>query len=255
MLSCSFHDKSDAAPMILYLHGLGVAGWSWDPVIGALREYGAVVPDLPGHGGSCDTQWRSLDDTAARVAELVDSLPEDRPLHLAGHSLGAYVGLILLTLRQERFASAVLSGFHVTPPPRPNLLKLAYVVNGFVIRVPPLLRRFAAVFGDEAIQKRFVEGAGAISSRTIRRAGIQVVEFKPPAGLEALSLPLMSIAGEAEPEAIRFAPDRLSRQLPNVYPRILHGRDHMWPIKEPQTFADALRAHVSGQSETWAPVA
>lgn len=251
MLSQSLRDTGDSAPIVLYLHGLGVAGWSWDPVIAALPEYGALVPDLPGHGESSEIPWRSLADTAARVAEVVESLPADRPLHVAGHSLGAYVGLILLTLQRERFATAVLSGFHISSTGHPILLKLAYVANGLVFRAPPLLRRFASVFGDEAVQRRFVEGAAVIKSRTIRRAGIQVVDFEPPAGLDALALPIMAISGGAEPEAIRSAPERLSQRLPDVYPRVLQNRDHMWPIKEPGSYADALRAHITGRAETW----
>lgn len=248
MLSYTLQDANDAPDTILYLHGLGVAGWSWDPVIAATPNHAALVVDLPGHGKSSHIPWQSLADTAEKVAEVVDDFPTDRPLHLAGHSLGAYVGLILLTLRQDRFETAVLSGFHLSAPGHPILLKLAYVANGLVFRSPRLLRRFASVFGDEATQARFIEGAKVIASRTIRRAGIQVVDFKPPAQLGMLTLPIMAISGQAEPDAIRSAPVQLAHHLPAVDPHVLSDRDHMWPIKEPQTFADMQSAHIAANA-------
>ncbi len=248
MLAHSLRDLDEEAPVILYLHGLGIAGWSWDTVTADLAEYGALVPDLPGHGASHETPWRSLADTAARVAEVVDTLPAQRPLHITGHSLGAYVGLFLLTLRPERFTTALLSGFHMSSPSHRTLLKLAYVANGLVFRAPPLLRRFASVFGDEAVKTRFIEGAKVIRSSTIRRAGIQVVDFEPPAGLDALTLPITAIAGDGEPEGIRSAPARLAERLPDVHPIVLQGRDHLWPLKEPGLYAETLKAHIASHA-------
>lgn len=250
MLSYSLKGADEPAPIVLYLHGLGVGGWSWDPVISALPEFGALAPDFPGHGASRETPWRSISDTAACVAEIIDTLPADRPLHMAGHSLGAYVGLVLLASRPERFATATLSGFHISSPGQPLLLKLAYVANGLIFRAPPLLRRFGSVFGDEAVTKRFVEGARVIRSKTIRRAGIQVVDFAEPAGLDALTLPILAIAGEAEPEAIRSAPGLLAQRLPDVVPLVLEERDHLWPIKEPALYAEKLAAHVASRANS-----
>lgn len=246
MLSHSLQDPGELTPIILYLHSLGIGGWSWEPVTAALPEFGALVPDFPGHGASSETPWRSISDSAARVAEVVDTLPAERPLHVTGHSLGAYVGLVLLTQRPERFATAVLSGFHISPPGHPILLKLAYVANGLIFRAPPLLRRFASVFGNDALARRFVEGAKIIKSKTIRRAGIQVVGFKAPAGLDELTLPMLAIAGDAEPESIRSAPGLLAQRLPNFEALVLQGRDHLWPIKEPGLYAETLKAHVTG---------
>ena len=248
MLSYALHTAEDQAPVILYLHGLGIAAWSWDPVREALPEFGALLPDLPGHGASVATRWLSIADTATRVAEIVDRLPGNPTVHLTGHSLGAYVGLVLLTQRPERFASATLSGFHIGSPGSRTQLKLAYIANGLVFRVPALLRRFASVFGDGAAARQFVEGARTIRSRTIWRAGFHVVDFEAPAGIDALTLPVLTIAGDREPEAIRSTPGKLEGLNPNVHGQVLDGRGHLWPAKEPALYADILRRHITGRT-------
>lgn len=248
MLSYTLSEPTGSAPVIVYLHGLGIAGWCWQPTITALPEYGALVPDQPGHGGSGEVAWQSIADTAEKICQIVDQLPAGQRLHLVGHSLGAYVGMVVLTLRPDRFDAAFLSGFHLSSPGKRLLLKLAYVINGMVFGMPLLLRRFGAVFGDPQFARRFVEEARGIRARTIRRAGIQVVDFVPPAGLDALRLPIMAVAGSAEPDGIRRAPEELSKRLPHVDAVVLDGKDHLWPIKEPALYAQMISAFLASRS-------
>ena len=41
-----------SAPTIVFLHGGGVSGWSWQSQIEAFPDYHLLVPDLPEHGRS-----------------------------------------------------------------------------------------------------------------------------------------------------------------------------------------------------------
>lgn len=232
------------APVVLYLHGLGIAGWCWEPVAEALPDFAALMPDFPGHGGSASIPWVSIADTAVSMGALVDTLPVDRPVHVTGHSLGAYVGAVLIASRPQRFRSAVLSGFHVGEIGSKLLLKLAYAANGLVFRVPPLLRRFARMFGEGASAERFVDGARLIGAGTIRRAGMQVVDFQSPFGPGGLRIPTLAIAADGEPDAIRTTPAALEREFDSVRGVLLEGRDHLWPIKEPALYADLLGTHI-----------
>ncbi|MEM8761888.1 MAG: alpha/beta fold hydrolase [Pseudomonadota bacterium] len=232
------------APVVLYLHGLGVAGWCWEPVSAALPDHAALVPDLPGHAGSRDIPWRSIADTADQLAALVDTLPADRPVHVTGHSLGGYLGATLIALRPKRFESALLSGFHIGALGNRRLLKLAFAINGLLWRVPPLLRLLAPRMGDAETTRRFIEGTRNIRPDTIRRAGSQVVEFKTPFAPGPLPCPTLIVAADGEPRAIRTTPDRLAAQHPNVTAKLLENRDHLWPLKEPKLYADLLSAHL-----------
>ncbi|MEM9781008.1 MAG: alpha/beta fold hydrolase [Pseudomonadota bacterium] len=244
MLAHHLTGPADPAPVVLYLHGLGVGGWCWEPVHAALPEYAALVPDLPGHADSAQIAWRSIEDTAARVSELVDRLVAGRPVHITGHSLGGYIGSVLVAKRPERFRSAVLSGFHLGSMRFPALVKLAFVAGGMMFRVPPLLKLFARVFGDEEVARRYVACAKTVSSGTIRTAGRQVVDFKSPFEHAAVRLPTLAIAADGEPPSISSMPARLERQHDRVRGVLLQGRDHLWPLKEPLLYADMLGAHI-----------
>ncbi|MEL6521259.1 MAG: alpha/beta fold hydrolase [Pseudomonadota bacterium] len=243
MLSYSTFETNAQSALILYLHGLGMAGWCWEPVRQALPDFGSLVPDLPGHGGSARQAWRSISDTAAAVAEVVDTVPADRPVFVVGHSLGAYVGLNLLVQRPQRFRGAVLSGFHTGHLPKPRLFKLAYLANSIVFRVPFLVRRFSSVLGNADLAERFVDGAKVIKPRTIRRAGIQVVDYQPPSAAEVPSVPILAIAGDREPDAIRSTPARLEAEYPNARGLVLEGCDHLWPVREPMRYAQIVGEH------------
>ncbi len=94
----------DAAPgggtrePLLLIHGLGASSTVWDPVLPLLSaEREALALDLPGFGGAPSLP-PGIEPTAAALAgALLDQLAArgiDRP-HVAGNSLGAWVGLEL----------------------------------------------------------------------------------------------------------------------------------------------------------------
>src|SRR5258708_39318108 len=81
------------APSILFLHGGGVGGWSWRPQIEAFQaDYHLLVPDLPEHGQSLDVAPFSMNDAAARMAELIHRRAHGGQADGVGLALGAQAG-------------------------------------------------------------------------------------------------------------------------------------------------------------------
>lgn len=79
-------------PVALLVHGMGASLHSWRDVVPRLAERFTVISvDLPGHGGTSRAAGApTLDNTAARLADLVRSIAE--PIELAvGHSAGAAI--------------------------------------------------------------------------------------------------------------------------------------------------------------------
>ena len=248
MLSFTQHGSDKNHPIILYLHGLGIAGWCWQPVVDQMHSYDALIPDLPGHGGSSAIQWHSLKDSAEQVARVVDMVPRERAIYVTGHSLGAYVGLNLLTIRPDRFEGAVLSGFHVGRLKAPTLWKAAYAINGVLMRLPFVARRMAEVFETQEMAAQYVNGMRHISARTIRHGGRDVVAFRPPA-LDDIDCHMLAVAADGEPDAIRRMPDALATRYGAVTGRSLEGRDHQWPLREPELHAEILHDAFGHQEE------
>lgn len=239
MLHFTQTGSDTSRPLILYLHGLGIAGWCWQPVVEQMRSHDALIPDLPGHGGSADTPWHSLKDTAEQVARVVDTVPRERVIYVTGHSLGAYVGSILLTLRPDRFDGAVLSGFHVGRMKAPALWRAAYAINGALVRLPFVTRRMAGMFGTPEMADQYVQGIRSISARTIRQGGADVIAFRPPA-LDDIECHVLAVAADGEPDVIRRMPEALAGRYGAVQGRVLEGRDHLWPLREPELYAEIL---------------
>jgi pimeloyl-ACP methyl ester carboxylesterase len=76
---------------IVFIHGFGSDGRTWNPLMTALRTGQPMVAvDLPGHGGSPHDPVEGITDIAARVIHTLEA--EDiYEAHLVGHSLGAAV--------------------------------------------------------------------------------------------------------------------------------------------------------------------
>lgn len=90
------HTRTGEGEPLLLLHGLGATGAIWEPVSGRLaRERDVIAIDLPGFGGSAplpDAVAPTPANLAAAVSRFCEGLGVGRP-HVAGNSLGAWVGL------------------------------------------------------------------------------------------------------------------------------------------------------------------
>jgi pimeloyl-ACP methyl ester carboxylesterase len=96
------HDRSGSGPALVLLHPLGADRHVWDPIVPALSARRTVLAvDLPGFGrtppltGVSPTPAALADAVAAGLQEL--DLPRDASgrVHVAGNSLGGWVGLEL----------------------------------------------------------------------------------------------------------------------------------------------------------------
>lgn len=97
--------------LFVLLHGFAATKETWRPVLAQLEGLsdGRVVAfDLPGHGGSLG---HPAAERTARMADAViaeiDALT-DRPVHLAGHSMGGAVACLVALKRPDRVGSLAL---------------------------------------------------------------------------------------------------------------------------------------------------
>ena len=101
-------------PLVL-LHGFMGRGSSWDAVLTALMEAGldqpvdGWSPDLPGHGSSAGVRPDSFESTVRVMAKKIDKR-FDKPVVLAGYSMGARLALGIAWSRPELVRHLVLIG-------------------------------------------------------------------------------------------------------------------------------------------------
>jgi pimeloyl-ACP methyl ester carboxylesterase len=81
----------------------------WKPVTSLLPQYHCIAVDLPQHGRSKAIGSFTMPFAAEKVAELIDYLSPDEPVHLADLSEGAQVVVQMLASHTRVIKSAFIS--------------------------------------------------------------------------------------------------------------------------------------------------
>jgi pimeloyl-ACP methyl ester carboxylesterase len=102
------------APLLVYLHGFGDCGTTFQFVVDELRrDWFVVAPDWRGFGATdvaAQAFW--FPDYLADLDQLLQHYSPDAPARLAGHSMGGNVAGLYAGTRPERVAAFVnLEGF------------------------------------------------------------------------------------------------------------------------------------------------
>lgn len=104
----------DSAPLLVYLHGFGDCGATFQFVVDELaRDWFVVAPDWRGFGATdvlAEAFW--FPDYLADLDRLLHHYSPDNPARLVGHSMGGNVAGLYAGARPDRVAAFVnLEGF------------------------------------------------------------------------------------------------------------------------------------------------
>lgn len=99
---------SDAVPTVLLIHGVTASHLSWPFVAERLPDARVIAPDLRGRGRSNEVTGRAgLVAHARDLIAVLDALDVERAV-VVGHSMGAFVALVLGDLYPDRVSRVVL---------------------------------------------------------------------------------------------------------------------------------------------------
>lgn len=136
---------------VLGIHGITASSLSMAVVARQLGgEYTLLAPDLRGRGASAGLPGpygmrAHADDCAAAIAALCD-----QPVVVLGHSMGAYVAVVLAAAHPELVARIVLADGGL-PLPMPEELGANLDPDEVIdLVLGPAIERLAVVFPDEA---------------------------------------------------------------------------------------------------------
>ncbi|KAF2484183.1 Alpha/Beta hydrolase protein [Neohortaea acidophila] len=104
---------------VLMIHGALRSGDDWDLIVPHLpRDYHLLIPDLPGHGQSKDILPFSKKLSARLLADLIRKKALNGRAHVIGFSLGAGIGVQLISQYPDLIDVVFLSGYGaVSAPP------------------------------------------------------------------------------------------------------------------------------------------
>jgi pimeloyl-ACP methyl ester carboxylesterase len=133
-------------PPLILLHGLGVTGEWWDPIVQKFSsDYTLIIPDLRGHGKSTNPSGKYLhSDLAVDIFGLMDSLHYSK-FKAIGHSSGAMTLYHMAISQPDRIEAMIVIGmnYRVTPATLkeygeyPTLEELPAAVREYLISLHP----------------------------------------------------------------------------------------------------------------------
>jgi len=118
-------DDAALAQRVLYIHGTGCNAKVFAEHLSALsKRHEVVAIDLPGHGGSGGSGFRSVTDHAFFVGALIEDLGWQSCI-VAGHSLGGGIALAVAIYFDELVAGLMLIDTGARLRVNPKVLELA----------------------------------------------------------------------------------------------------------------------------------
>lgn len=240
---------------IVFLHGFGGLSSTWDSVIAALGTGQPVVSvDLPGHGGSLNSDGRG---GAGRMAKAILAGLAARGIarfHLCGHSMGGAVAALIAMRAPDQVASLTLVAPGGMAPEINAELLGRYAVAKTEAEIRTLWTEMATpgfVWPDEAVAAqaaaRAAPGAMAALGETYASMfpngadnGQGVI---PHEQLAALTMPVAVIWGGDDHVVPCPGPARLPV---NFALSLLPGLGHMLPEEAPDAIVRVLKHQIGG---------
>jgi len=248
---------------ILFLHGGGAGAWMWKKVIPQLRDFHCLVPDLPEHDHSSEVKPFTINEAALAAADLTHKHAHGGKAHVVGLSLGAQLGIKMLSDSPEIIKSAFLSSPMLKPVFGSNLGFFNENVLRWSHRIfmQPLKNwdwwirlnmKYSAGIPLELFPdfKRVFQTMDEDAFARIMTAGIN---FRLPAGLERVTTRTLVTVGSREYRAMKESVKMLAAVLPNAQSFVVRtehqhnlAESHNWAISTPDLFATCLKAWISG---------
>jgi pimeloyl-ACP methyl ester carboxylesterase len=116
----------DTRPVVIFLHGSGLAPLFWDSQSRFLahRGYAVLVPALPGHAYSEGPTLTSIESTADWLKDIVESL-DAKNVSIVAHSQGCLTSIEFACRYPDRLRSISLIASGLATPVNPALLEAA----------------------------------------------------------------------------------------------------------------------------------
>jgi len=252
---------------VLFLHGFTGSSLSWAGIAGLGSHVRAIVPDLPGHGG---TGWEdgrepgagagaegappdrrpraSVERTADDLAVIVRSLGAPQ-VDVVGYSMGARIALRLAVAHPESVARLVLEAPSAgIADPAARAARVAANSERARLVVTEGIEAFAARWEAEPVLAG--EAAGPVGARA-RQSSIR--RSHEPLGLAAslvyagqgameplherlgtIAAPTLVVAGSADP--VRARSEEVAAAIPGARLAIVPGAGHAPHLERPDRF-------------------
>ncbi|MBN7772275.1 alpha/beta fold hydrolase [Clostridium aminobutyricum] len=118
-------------PTIILLHGGGLSFWSLQSIVEQLQsEFHVVTPIIDGHGEDGDEEFISIQNSAGKLIDYIDTNYNGKVFAISGLSIGAQITIEVLSQRADITQYAILES------------ALVYPIKGTAIMTVPTYKLF-----------------------------------------------------------------------------------------------------------------
>ncbi len=153
----AYLERQGSGETIVLLHGFGANKDNWIRFTRSLpKEYRVIAFDLPGHGDTSkeNDKTYTIDFITQGFADAADAIKLDR-FHLAGNSMGGWVGILYTNRNPERIITLGLFDTAGINSPEPSDLVKA-IEKGRNILIPTSEDAFKELMGYAFYKEPFI---------------------------------------------------------------------------------------------------
>jgi 3-oxoadipate enol-lactonase len=243
-INYEMHGKQGSSWLILS-HSLACSTRMWDPQVAAFKDrYCIVNYDMRGHGKSAVPAGPyTLDMLADDVLGLMKHLDIERATFV-GLSIGGMIGQTLALRQTKRFDKMVLADTSHTQPPEAikqweERIRVAQS-QGMTALVPSTLERwFTPSFRESPPAKKIAQLIESTPVAGYVGCGQAIMKLNTTARLKEIKLPVLAIAGEADPSAPGTR--HIGETVPGAKLVMIPQAAHIANVEQAEAFNRALR--------------
>jgi 3-oxoadipate enol-lactonase len=263
------YDVRGTGSPLLFLHGLGSNGASWEAQVDAFAlRYRTITVDLRGSGASRDSARPHGPFTMSRFARDIVALLEHlgaEPAHVVGLSLGGMVAFQLAVDSPSSVRSLVIVNSGPEVIPRTLAERWAMAVRQVITRVVGPAG-FANVLAPklfpkpehEALRERFKATMAANDKGAYIATLEAILGWSVLAHVGQIAVPALIVCADQDYTPVS-AKEAYAQRIPNARIVVVEDSHHALPIESPEAFnavLDDFLAEIEGaraQAEGVAP--
>lgn len=229
---------------IILLHGGGLSWWSLQKEVEILeKDYHVVAPIIDGHGEDGENTFLTIEDSAKKLIEYIDSNFGGKVLAIAGLSIGAQIVTEVQSVRDDITQYAIIESALVLPIKGTAAMASTYNLFYGLIKqrwFSKMQSKTLAV--PEEWFEKYYEDSLKISKQSLINITLSNGNYKLKATISDTKAKVLIIVGEKELSIMKKSANILHDSISGSELYIAQGLKHgELSIVYPQKYAEIIK--------------